>query len=159
MATKITREILESYLNCKTKAHLKLAGQQGTKSDYEGLLEATRQEVRQKAISTILGLATVSLHRAQFRQHHKPAVVRMGSRILAMTVTAGSIAEGRTLRELDMRGLTGATVLALLRADEQHVSPRGDQRLEVGDVIAVAGTHEAVAGVRSMVSPPSQTQQ
>jgi hypothetical protein len=34
MATKITRDIIESYLNCKYKGHLKLAGQQGTQSDY-----------------------------------------------------------------------------------------------------------------------------
>ena len=38
MATKITRQILEAYLNCKTKAHLKLAGQHGVVSDYEALL-------------------------------------------------------------------------------------------------------------------------
>ena len=54
MATKITREVLESYLNCKTKAHLKLTGQQGIRSDYEGLLISTRQEVRQQAIGKIL---------------------------------------------------------------------------------------------------------
>jgi hypothetical protein len=46
MATKITRKVLVSYLNCKTKAHLKLAGQQVSKSDYEALLASTRQEVR-----------------------------------------------------------------------------------------------------------------
>ena len=54
MATKITRDILESYLNCKTKAHLKLAGHQGSMSDYEGLLVASRQEVRQKALGKLL---------------------------------------------------------------------------------------------------------
>ena len=75
---------------------------------------------------------------------------------VAMTVTAGSVADGRTLRDLNMRGLTGATVLALLRGDEQFVSPRGDQRLQDGDVIAVAGTHEAVDGVRAMVNPKPQ---
>jgi len=32
MATKITLDIIESSLNCKYKGHLKLAGQQGTKS-------------------------------------------------------------------------------------------------------------------------------
>jgi hypothetical protein len=32
MAEKITRDTVESYLNCKHKAHLKLAGQQGSKS-------------------------------------------------------------------------------------------------------------------------------
>jgi hypothetical protein len=54
MAAKFTREILEAYLHCKTKAHLKLAGQQGRVSDYEALLAATRQEVRQQAIGKIL---------------------------------------------------------------------------------------------------------
>ena len=54
MATKITRQILEAYLNCKTKAHLKLAGQQGIVSDYETLLISSRQEVRQQAVGTIL---------------------------------------------------------------------------------------------------------
>src|SRR3954452_14909055 len=53
MATKITRDVLESHLHCKTKAHLKLAGQQGSVSDYEGLLAASRQEVRQQAIGKI----------------------------------------------------------------------------------------------------------
>jgi CPA2 family monovalent cation:H+ antiporter-2 len=76
---------------------------------------------------------------------------------VAMTVAEGSAADGRTLGELDMRGSTGATVLALLRGDERHVSPRGDTRLLKGDVIAVAGTHDAVDGVRSMVALPSAT--
>jgi predicted RecB family nuclease len=54
MATKITGDALESYLKCKTKAHLKLAGHQGSMSDYEGLLVASRQEVRRQAIAKIL---------------------------------------------------------------------------------------------------------
>ena len=58
MPTKITREILEGYLYCKTKAHLKLTGQQGIVSDYETLLISTRQEVRQQAIKRILARDT-----------------------------------------------------------------------------------------------------
>jgi CPA2 family monovalent cation:H+ antiporter-2 len=77
---------------------------------------------------------------------------------VAMTVAPDSPADGRTLGELNMRGLTGATVLALLLGDDQFISPRGDQRLEQGDVIAVAGTHDAVSGVRAMVNPGSQSQ-
>jgi predicted RecB family nuclease len=53
MPRKITREVLESYLLCKTKAHLKLAGQAGTVSDYELLLMANRAEVRRQAIEKI----------------------------------------------------------------------------------------------------------
>lgn len=77
---------------------------------------------------------------------------------VAMTVKGGSTADGRTLRQLDMRGLTGATVLALLRGDEHVISPRGDQRLQPGDVIAVAGTHDAVDGVRAMVEQSPEPQ-
>src|ERR1017187_4541289 len=54
MATKITRDILESYLNCKFKGHLKLTGQQGSKCDYENLLTERRAEVRLAAIDKIL---------------------------------------------------------------------------------------------------------
>src|SRR4051794_32942537 len=54
MASKITREVLESRLRCKYKAHLKLAGERGSRSDYESLLAASREEVRLKAIEKIL---------------------------------------------------------------------------------------------------------
>ena len=53
MGTRITSEVVESYLNCKVKGHLKLAGNQGIKSDYEGFLVQTRREIRQQAISTL----------------------------------------------------------------------------------------------------------
>ena len=51
MATKITRQILEAYLNCKTKAHLKLAGQQGIVSDYRGHARRNQQAVSRRPLS------------------------------------------------------------------------------------------------------------
>jgi predicted RecB family nuclease len=54
VTTKITRDVLESYLHCKVKGHLKLASQQGTKCDYEVLLAKLRDEARQQAIDKIL---------------------------------------------------------------------------------------------------------
>ena len=45
----ITREILESYLNCKLKGHLKLKGDRGTKSDYETLMAEVRVEQAKRA--------------------------------------------------------------------------------------------------------------
>jgi predicted RecB family nuclease len=53
MATKITREVLESYLHCKFRGYLKLAGQQGTPCDFETMLTQLRAEVRLKAIDAI----------------------------------------------------------------------------------------------------------
>ena len=58
MATKITRQVLEAYLHCKTKAHLKLAGQQGNLSDYEAMLISNRHAVQQQAINKILDRST-----------------------------------------------------------------------------------------------------
>jgi len=54
MATKITRDVLESYLNCKYKGHLKLAGQVGTKVDYEILLTEQKAELRLAVMEKIL---------------------------------------------------------------------------------------------------------
>jgi predicted RecB family nuclease len=54
MATKITSEVLESYLHCKFKGHLKLAGQQGPKCDFEAMLAELRAEVRLKVIDTMI---------------------------------------------------------------------------------------------------------
>jgi len=56
MAKVITRDLLESHLNCRYKSHLKLAAQRGIKSDYEEFLDASRMEVKRKAISKILAL-------------------------------------------------------------------------------------------------------
>jgi predicted RecB family nuclease len=54
MSSKITLDVLDAILFCKLKAHLKLTGQHGVKSDYETTLVGVRQRVRQKAIENIL---------------------------------------------------------------------------------------------------------
>jgi hypothetical protein len=64
MATKITRQILGAYVNCKTKAHLKLAVEQWNESDYESLLVSTTEEIRQQAIGkTVARSAEVEVAR------------------------------------------------------------------------------------------------
>src|SRR6185369_3904503 len=54
MATKITSDVLESYLHCKFKGYLMLAGRQGTKCDFEAMLTELRGEIRLKAIDAII---------------------------------------------------------------------------------------------------------
>jgi predicted RecB family nuclease len=51
---KITNEILEDYLNCKTKGHLKLAGESGTRSDYETMTTAASQVSRAAALAKLV---------------------------------------------------------------------------------------------------------
>jgi predicted RecB family nuclease len=54
MATKIIRDTIESYLNCKYKGHLKLAGECGMPSDYEALTTAARQASRESALAQLV---------------------------------------------------------------------------------------------------------
>jgi hypothetical protein len=54
MATKITRDIIESYLNCKYKGHLKFTGKSGTRSDYEAMTAVARQVSREEALAKLV---------------------------------------------------------------------------------------------------------
>ena len=65
---------------------------------------------------------------------------------------AAHAAVGKTLAELGLRGRTGATVLALLRDGDGIVVPTAEERLRAGDVLALAGTVEAVDAARTLLS-------
>ncbi len=64
----------------------------------------------------------------------------------------GSAAIGKTLAEIKLRGLTGATVLAIRRGNESVLVPSGHERLVEGDVLAIAGTHEAVQAAKALLA-------
>ena len=53
MATKITRNIIEFYLNCKYKGYLKVAGESGTQSEYEAMTTAARASSREQALTRL----------------------------------------------------------------------------------------------------------
>jgi monovalent cation:H+ antiporter-2, CPA2 family len=59
---------------------------------------------------------------------------------------------GRSLRELNLRGITGATVLAVRRGEESIVWPSPDERLQAGDIVVLAGTRDAVAAARALLN-------
>lgn len=67
-------------------------------------------------------------------------------------VQPGTVAEGKTLAEIELRGLTGATVLAIRRGDKSVLVPSGHERLQAGDILAVAGTHEAVESAKELLA-------
>jgi CPA2 family monovalent cation:H+ antiporter-2 len=71
-------------------------------------------------------------------------------------IAPDSEAAGKTLAELNLRVRTGATVLAVKRADGSGVGmPAGHDRVDVGDVLTVSGTTEAVELARRLLAPPS----
>jgi CPA2 family monovalent cation:H+ antiporter-2 len=61
-----------------------------------------------------------------------------------LRIPAGSPTVGKTLAELRLRALTGATVLAIVREGKGVITPTGTDALRAGDVLAVAGTAEAI---------------
>lgn len=73
-----------------------------------------------------------------------------------MSVGRGSRADSRTLGEIDLRGLTGATVMAVTRDPDgarNSFVPSATTRLEAGDLLAVAGASDALQQVRELLAP------
>ena len=67
------------------------------------------------------------------------------------TIAASSLTIGRSLAELDLRAKTGATVLAIARgADAGMATPSPTEPLLAGDVLALAGSDEAIAAARAL---------
>jgi CPA2 family monovalent cation:H+ antiporter-2 len=73
---------------------------------------------------------------------------------VSLRLPADSPAAERTLAELNLRGVTGATVLAIVRRGETALLPSGHERVHAGDVLAVAGTEEAIAAARELIDAP-----
>jgi CPA2 family monovalent cation:H+ antiporter-2 len=69
---------------------------------------------------------------------------------VAIQLEAASPGVGKSLADLNLRGRTGATVLAIIRSGKP-VLPTAGERLDTGDILAVAGTHEAIDAATVML--------
>ena len=72
---------------------------------------------------------------------------------IAIRVVPHSLAVGRSLAQLNLRGATGATVLAIKRGTTQIPTPLGREVIHAGDVVAVAGAQDALAIARAIFAP------
>ncbi|MCE9595651.1 MAG: cation:proton antiporter [Planctomycetes bacterium] len=72
----------------------------------------------------------------------EPIAVRLGAR---------SPAHERSLATLNLRGRTGATVLAITRGREVVLLPGGDAILHAGDLLALTGTREALDAATALL--------
>ena len=64
---------------------------------------------------------------------------------------------GRTLKSLNLRGLTGATVIAIDRGPEDIVYPTADEVLRAGDLLVLTGSQDSVNNARELLlSPPPE---
>ena len=65
---------------------------------------------------------------------------------------ATSPAVGRTIGDLELRGRTGATILAIVRGEAVVLVPDGHELLHPRDIVALAGTEEAVTLARRLLT-------
>ncbi len=78
-------------------------------------------------------------------------------RLLELTVTqtflveAGSRGAGRTIRELDLRRGSGASIIAIVREGRPTTNPDGDMRLEPNDVLVLVGAHKQLDAARALL--------
>jgi CPA2 family monovalent cation:H+ antiporter-2 len=72
----------------------------------------------------------------------------------AQYIADDSPAIGRTLASLNLRGRTGATILAVRREGHDILLPSGGEVLEAGDVVILAGAHDAIVDARRQLSAP-----
>ncbi|MGE0546912.1 MAG: cation:proton antiporter [Kofleriaceae bacterium] len=68
-----------------------------------------------------------------------------------IVIGSHSPAIGRSLADLDLRAKTGASVLAITRGGEGNANPSPRDLLQEGDVLAVAGSAEAVTAARELL--------
>jgi CPA2 family monovalent cation:H+ antiporter-2 len=73
----------------------------------------------------------------------------------AVPIAPSSPAVGRTLKQINLRGLTGATVIAIDRESADVIYPTGDEVLNAGDALIVTGTTDAVQAAQELVAAPS----
>lgn len=64
--------------------------------------------------------------------------------LVSRTLEPGHSAVGKTLAELHLRALSGASVLAIERASGGVVAPSGDERLAAGDILSLTGSETAI---------------
>jgi CPA2 family monovalent cation:H+ antiporter-2 len=87
-------------------------------------------------------------HGAEALHEARHLIPGLGDPVLVELAPA-SAGVGRTLKGLDLRGLTGATVVALRRPSGETLVPTGDEPLAAGDVLVLAGSSDAVHAARA----------
>lgn len=65
--------------------------------------------------------------------------------VTPLRIGQGDAAVGKSLRALDLRAKSGATVVAIAHPDEDVVAPHGDEELREGDVLGLAGRQGSIA--------------
>jgi len=107
----------------------------------QAIVDALRKEVEEKGVeedaNTLLKI-----------QRLLPGLGHM----VPLRLGPDSFSVGRTLADLNVGSLSGATILVVMRGEGKAVIPSGKDILQTGDVLALAGTPDAVAKARRILT-------
>ena len=131
--------------------------------EFEAGLEITRQALVHLDLPAIeIQNFTDAIHREHYAPLYQPptdsrviAQLRRTPRLLDLTWVA--LAPecrliGRTLREMDIRSQTGATVVGVMRAGKLHANPDIDFRFAADDLAAVIGRPEQLSAFQTLAA-------
>ena len=71
----------------------------------------------------------------------------------SILIDDGSIVDGLTLGELNLRGKSGATVIAVVRDGQTKISPGANYKLHAGDTVVLLGTPEKLDRAKQIFRP------
>ncbi len=74
-----------------------------------------------------------------------------------LTVVAGSAADGKLLREIELRTKTGASAVGIERGGIQTINPGPDEELRAGDTLLLLGNPDQLATARALIAKPAAT--
>lgn len=77
--------------------------------------------------------------------------------LVAVKLEKGNPSIGKSLAVLNLRGVTGASVLAITRGKAGSIIPTADEQLMENDVLALSGTHEAVRSAKEFLQSSDPT--
>ena len=77
--------------------------------------------------------------------------------IATLTVGPGFHCVGKTMGELNIRSLTGAAILVVMRGEGNSILPSSEDILQAGDLVTLAGTPEAVEAAKAILTGGTET--
>lgn len=82
-----------------------------------------------------------------------------GATVDNIQIDQDSPAVGRTLRDLDIRNKTGATVIAIARGGEANTNPGPDFLLQADDIVVLIGAHADLDNAVTLLTRKSSSEQ
>ena len=119
-------------------------------ADFDGHVKAGAEVL----LAALSQPADVTAHAHRPLDAVAPLLPGLGAPV-AVTLVRDSAAIGLSLGELNLRGMTGATVLAIRRAGTGVVTPGATERLALDDEVLLAGNHDAIESARTLLLGPA----